>query len=83
MWNALKEMLASKKAIAMLAGLIAWLVAKIGWDVDTADLIEPLTLVIGYIVGQGIADHGKAAAQVNAAAARELASKGIGTSPPQ
>ena len=55
----IKTMLSSKKFIAMLAGLIATLVAKIGWHVDTETINQVIALVVSYVVGQGIADAGK------------------------
>jgi uncharacterized membrane protein (DUF441 family) len=55
----LKTMLSSKKFIAMLAGLVATLVAKIGWNVDTETINQAIALVVSYVVGQGIADAGK------------------------
>jgi uncharacterized membrane protein (DUF441 family) len=55
----LKTLLSSKKFIAMLAGLVATLVAKIGWNVDTETVNQVIALVVSYVVGQGIADAGK------------------------
>ena len=55
----LKTLLSSKKFIAMLAGLVATLVAKIGWNVDTETVNQVIALVVSYVVGQGLADAGK------------------------
>jgi hypothetical protein len=61
--NAWKQLLASKKGQAMIAGLVVWIVGKFGFQLSIADLVAPLSLIAAYIVGQGIADHGVAAAK--------------------
>ena len=54
----------SKKFIAMLAGLILAAAAKIGLNLDEAALVTLLSPILAYIIGQGIADHGKERAKV-------------------
>ena len=68
MWNTIKSLLGSKKALMSVLAVVASVAALFGWDlpVDTVALIvSPLWL---YVFGQSIADHGKEAALVGAAA---------------
>lgn len=67
MQDALKEMFASKKFIAMLAGIIITLAAKIGFDVDNETAMMIVGLVSSYVLGQGVADAGKSKAKLEAA----------------
>lgn len=64
MGNALVELLKSKKALTAIAAAIVAAAAKIGWDVSTDELIPILTPIMAYVVGQGIADHGKERAKI-------------------
>ena len=64
MGNALVELLKSKKALTAIAAAIVAGAAKIGWDVSTDELIPILTPIMAYVVGQGIADHGKERAKI-------------------
>ena len=60
MLNALKGMVASKKAVAMIVGIImASFGKKLGLDADA--VMQIVGSVMAYIVGQGIAAHGKEA----------------------
>jgi hypothetical protein len=64
------EMMNSKKAIAMVTGMVAaFLSTKIGLDPEvTVTLLQALAGIIGsYIIGQGIADHGKEAEKIKLA----------------
>lgn len=63
MLTTLKEMLASKKAIAAVAGVILTLGAKYGLNLDPELVNQGVAIVMAYIVGQGIADIGKNAPQ--------------------
>tara|TARA_R100000808_G_scaffold23738_1_gene53106 strand:+ start:77 stop:277 length:201 start_codon:yes stop_codon:yes gene_type:complete len=54
-----KSLFSSKKFIAMITGVVATLTAKIGWDVSTETINQVIALVGTYILGQGVADHGK------------------------
>jgi len=55
----IKSLFSSKKFIAMITGVLATLVAKIGWDVPTETINQVVALVGTYVIGQGVADHGK------------------------
>jgi len=65
MWTAFKDMLTdfagSKKAMVFLASVIVWATTKAGLHLTTDELTPYLVLASGYLVGQGIADHGKSA----------------------
>jgi len=55
----LKSLFSSKKFVAMIAGVLATLIGKIGFDVPTETINQVVALVATYVVGQGVADHGK------------------------
>ena len=60
----LRDILGSKKGIAMLSAIAVYAVSKFGFDVSTTQ-VEPILYIIGsYIIGQGIADSGKSAAVI-------------------
>lgn len=67
----LRSLFTSKKFIAALSGSIFTLVAKLGLDIDRETIAEIVTLFGLYIVGQGIADHGKERAIVESVANQE------------
>lgn len=68
--NLLKSLFSSKKFVAMLAGLIGIVALKVfKIVVDPATVIEIVSLVGAYILGQGISDNGKEAAKINAVGA--------------
>lgn len=67
MWNAIKEMLSSKKFIASAVGVIVWLLSKAGLDLDAGEATAAISPLLTYILGQGIADHGKSKALTEAA----------------
>jgi hypothetical protein len=68
MWTAFKQILSSKKVVlALVAGATAG-VAKLGFAVDSETVALIVSPLIAAIVGQGIADHGKEAAKIEAAA---------------
>lgn len=73
MWQAGKdtmvELLGSKKFFIFMASLIAAGAARIGWSVDQAVVDHYLELAGALILAQGVADHGKGAAEVMAKAA--------------
>ena len=64
MRNAIADLLKSKKALTAIAATIVAIAAKAGWNVSTDELIPILTPLMAYIVGQGIADHGKERAKI-------------------
>ena len=61
----IKGLLGSKKFAVTIAGLIGTLLAKYKFNVDPQTIQYFVELVIAYLVGQGIADHGKEAAKIN------------------
>ena len=63
----IKDLLSSKKAIAAIVGVLMVLIGRFGLDVDPELVTQVVSLVVAYIVGQGIADNGKAAATITAA----------------
>lgn len=70
------DLLSSKKFITALVGVAVAIGARYGLDLDPALVAAILGLFAVVIGGQGLADHGKEAAQVEAdatlAAARVL-----------
>lgn len=65
MLQALKDMIGSKKAIAMIVGLIVSFAGKYGLELPTEELTAILSPVLAYIVGQGVADAGKEKARID------------------
>lgn len=55
MGSAVATMFGSKKFLAALAGVVAVVLADVGMPIPE----ETIYPVVAYIVGQGIADHGK------------------------
>jgi len=58
MMEAVKGLLRSKKALAMIVGVIATVAGKLGWDIETDQLLLMVSPIIAYILGQSVADHG-------------------------
>ncbi len=54
----------SKKFRAAIAGVIVALVAEVGLDLDTEQVIVVLAPILTYIGSQGLADIGKERAKV-------------------
>lgn len=67
--NMLKQLLTSKKFVAMIAGLIVTLLAKLKFNVDPTTIAELVAMIVAFILGQGVADSGKEAAKINAVSA--------------
>ena len=65
MSTALKQMSQSKKAIAMMVGVIVALGGHFGCDLTPNEVTTILSPVLAYIVGQGVADHGKEKARID------------------
>ncbi len=65
--DVVRALFSSKKFVAMLAGLVATLVAKIGLESDEATVTQIVSLVAVYIGGQGLADMGKEKAKAESA----------------
>ena len=68
MLNLIKQLVTSKKAIAMIAGVIVALAARYGLELDPVSVGTILSPIVAYIIGQGMADKGQAAAQITALA---------------
>ena len=60
----LKTLLTSKKFLAALSATIVAALAKVGLDLDDSAVLLIVSPLMAYIVGQGIADHGKERAKV-------------------
>lgn len=60
----LKALLQSKKFIAAQIGALVWLGGKVGLSVDTETMAGIVGPIVAYVLGQGIADHGKEAALI-------------------
>lgn len=71
------DLFTSKKFLAALAAIVVYVAGRFGLNVDPAALDRIVAALLVYVGAQGIADHGKSAAQVNAAAASQLV---LGTS---
>lgn len=55
----LKALFSSKKFLALLAGILVWLIGKAGLALTEADVMPALMLIGVYIGAQGVADMGK------------------------
>lgn len=61
------DILKSKKFQAMLIGLLAVTLSHYVPEIDETTATQIVALVVSYIVGQGIADHGKEREKIKAA----------------
>ncbi len=69
------DVFTSKKALAALATLLVILLQAMGLPI-TEEMVNQILVIAGsYIVGQGIADHGKEAAKVHAKAIQDTRTK--------
>ena len=64
MGKAISDLVQSKKALIAIATMLAGGLAHLGWNMSPADILPILSPLMAYIVGQGIADHGKERAKV-------------------
>lgn len=79
----MRQLFSSKKFIVMIAAIVVAIAGKLGLNLDP-DLVQQIVyLAMAYIVGQGIADHGKEAAKVEAASAVPVTTTTIETSSTQ
>lgn len=63
----LQQLFSSKKFLVLLTSVIGLLITKVfKIQADPSTIMEFVVLIGGYLIGQGISDHGKAAAQVQA-----------------
>ena len=74
MGKAISDLFQSKKALIAIATMLAGGLAHLGWNMTTADILPILSPLMAYIVGQGIADHGKERVKVERTT--ELSSSG-------
>jgi hypothetical protein len=58
------EMLTSKKFLAAAISAIVYLAGRFGWHVDSTQLMPAVAPLWAYVLGQGLADQGKSAAQI-------------------
>ena len=64
-----RELLSSKKFVAVLISLAVWLGGYAGLELDPLTLAPIFGTIIAYILGQGLADQGKSAAKIQAESA--------------
>jgi hypothetical protein len=67
MLKALLEMLASKKALSALAGVIVAFALRDGLELDTEAVMAVISPLVAYNLGQGWADIGKHARMISLA----------------
>lgn len=60
----LKSLLTSKKFLVAVLACVVWLVGKLGVHLDNDALLGAVTPLWTYVLGQGIADHGKGTAKI-------------------
>ncbi len=63
----LKALIGSKKFMTALVSCLVGLAAKVGLELSPDEITAILSPALAYIVGQGVADHGKERAKVEAA----------------
>lgn len=73
MRDVLVRLFSSTKFIMALLGMIAYVASRFGFDFSPEEAIIFVGPLIAAILGQGVADIGKPAAQINAAAAERIA----------
>lgn len=87
MKQAIQDLFRSKKFLAGLAAMICWAAAHWGFNVSATEATEFVSGLGLFIVGQGVADHGKPAAEAMAkavaaqAAAQQTAGAGDAGAP--
>ena len=65
MKTAIAGLLSSKKALTAIAATVSAVIARIGFDVPSEEIVPIIAPIVAYIVGQGLADHGKETAKIN------------------
>ena len=68
MWSTAKELFKSKKALVAFVACIVWAAGRFGMHLDKEALLGVVSPLWAYVLAQGVADHGKEAAKVSAAA---------------
>ena len=71
LWDTVKALLGSKKFLAALIAAIVWVAGKAGLHASTEMVSGIVGPIVAYVLGQGIADHGKEAAKIAAASPGE------------
>ena len=66
MWTWIKSLFSSKKFVVMASSVVAYTASRAGLDVSQEAANTAMGVVGAYLVGQGIADHGKEAQKVRA-----------------
>ena len=64
MWEAIKDLAGSKKALGTLAGILIVIFGKIGLSISDEQVWAIVALVASFVTGQGLSDFGKAKAQI-------------------
>ena len=62
----IRDLFASKKFLVMLTSIVVYSASRFGLDVPPDACDKFLGLVAAWLVGQGVADHGKEAAKLSA-----------------
>ena len=70
MKKAIKDLLASKKFLVTLVAIIVAVGGKFGLDLNTETVISIVGPLMGFVLGQGLADFGKEKAKIEAGADR-------------
>lgn len=70
MKDAIIRLLSSMKFWTAVLGLVTAIGAKAGFNVDPEVFWAIVGVITSVIIGQGLADHGKEAAKITAAAAQ-------------
>lgn len=65
--DTLLELVRSKKFLMAVLAAIAWLGGRFGLHLDPSEATELISPILVAIAGQAVADHGKSAAQIEAA----------------
>lgn len=66
-WNTIKQLASSKKAVVAFAAAVAWIGGRFGLHLDQAELAGAVGPLWAYVLAQAVADHGKEAAKLGAA----------------
>lgn len=72
----LLELLGSKKFLLLVAGLIAWAAARLGFNVDQAQIDRGLELLGALILAQSVSDHADAKKDATALTAAQALAEG-------
>lgn len=59
MKKAIKDLLGSKKFLVSLSAAISAAVMRLGFDIPQETVLAIVGPLAAYVVGQGVADHGK------------------------